>query len=397
MALPLALGVAAAPVSAYPPEDAGYLDYAEMVAVIQHLAVRNPKIVTVLSIGETFEGRELWAAKISDNVDTDEDEPEVIFDGGMHGREHMSTEMAVALFRDLVDGYELIPRITGMVDATEITIIFNLNPDGSEHDHSSGTIMSWRKNRQPTPGSSEIGTDINRNFGYQWGTNPLNASPSAWTYRGPAAWSTPEASAFKQYVDGRVIGGEQHIRVHVTFHQYGRIVLYPYGYTKAAVPPDMEADDHALLAAMAAEMGRLSGYAYAQSSYDEIHVGNQMDWLYATYGILSFTFEMGDAFAMPDEAITTETARNMEAAYYAIEQAAVSRANGDSRQEPILLPDTAYGSLGGAPSQWPVAGADQTVPVSIILHTDPEPVIEATAYGHSITYRPSVTEPPGCD
>jgi len=73
---------------------------------------------------------------------------------------------------------------------------------------------------------------------------------------------------------------------------------------------------------MAAEMGALSGYAHAQSSYDEIHVGNQMDWLYATYGVLSFTFEMGDAFAMPDEAISTETARNMEAAYYAIEQAA---------------------------------------------------------------------------
>ena len=223
-----------------------------------------------------------------------------------------------------------------MVDATEITIIFNVNPDGSEHDHGSGTILSWRKNRQPTPGSSEIGTEINRNFGYQWGTNPLNASPSAWTYRGLAAWSTPEASAFKRYADGRVVGGEQQIRAHVTFHQHGRIVLYPYGYTKAAVP---DAGDHARLASMAAEMGALSGYAHAQSSYDEIHVGNQMDWLYATYGILTFTFEMGDAFHMPDEAIAIETSRTMEAAYYAIEQSAGGA--GEGPDAPILLPDTA--------------------------------------------------------
>ena len=334
---PLALGVFAAPASAYPVEDAGYLDYAEMVAAIHEIEASNPEIADLFSIGRSFEGRELWAARVSDHVETDEGEPEVLFDGGMHGREHMSTEMAVSLFRSLVEGYGATPRITRMVNRAEITIIFNLNPDGSEYDHSSGSIRSWRKNRQPTPGSTEIGTDINRNFGYQWGTNPLNASPSAWTYRGPAAWSTPEASAFKRYADGRVVGGEQQIRAHVTFHQHGRIVLYPYGYTKAAVP---DAGDHARLASMAAEMGALSGYAHAQSSYDEIHVGNQMDWLYATYGILTFTFEMGDAFHMPDEAIAIETSRTMEAAYYAIEQSAGGAGEGGP-DAPILLPDTA--------------------------------------------------------
>ena len=340
LATALMLAALTAPASAYPAEDAGYLDYAEMVAAVHEIGASKPEIARLFSIGRSFEGRELWAAKVSDNAGIDEDEPEVLFDGGMHGREHMSTEMAVALFRNLVDGYGATPRITDMVNRTEITIIFNLNPDGSEYDHSSGTILSWRKNRQPTPGSAEIGTDINRNFGFQWGTNPLNASPSAWTYRGPAAWSTPEAAAFKRYVDGRVIGGEQQVRVHVTFHQYGRLVLYPYGYTKATVA---DPDDHALLAVMAAEMGDLSGYAHAPSSYDEIHVGNQMDWLYATYGTLSFTFEMGDAFHMPDEAIPTETGRNMEAAYYTIERAA-SRAEPTIEQAPILLPDTAMGA-----------------------------------------------------
>jgi hypothetical protein len=26
----------------------------------------------------------------------------------------------------------------------------------------------WRKNRSPSPGSSCLGTDLNRNFGYKW-------------------------------------------------------------------------------------------------------------------------------------------------------------------------------------------------------------------------------------
>jgi hypothetical protein len=65
-----------------------------------------------------------------------------------------------------------------------------------------------------------------------------------------------------------------------------------------------------------------------------------VDWLYGTYRIMSFTLEMGDSFTMPDEAIPTETSRNMEAVYYAIEQAA-SLTDDDQTPEPILLPDTA--------------------------------------------------------
>jgi hypothetical protein len=333
----LALGGTAAPVSAFSPEDALYLDHVEMVAAVREIAASKPAIARVFSIGTSYEGRELWSATVSDHVEVDEDEPEVLFDGGMHGREHMSTEMAVALFRNLVDGHGTDRRITELVNETEITILFSLNPDGSEYDHASGTIVSWRKNRQPTPGSSEIGTDINRNFGYHWGTNPLNASPSAWTYRGPAAWSTPEASAFKRYVGGRVIGGEQQIRVHVTFHQHGRIVLYPYGYTTEAIPSDMDPDDHERLKAMATEMAALSDYDVGQSSSGEIHVGNQMDWLYGTYRILTFTVEMGDAFHMPADAIETETGRNLEAAYYAIEQAGLM-ADADRRRDSIRPP-----------------------------------------------------------
>lgn len=326
LAAVLGLG-AAVPAAAYPPADSGYLDYAEMVAAVRAVEAAHPQIVDVFSIGTSHEGRELWAAKVSDNVATDEAEPEVVLDAGIHGREHMSTEMAVVLLQNLATGHGANPRITEMVNGREVFILFNLNPDGSEFDHASGVYRSWRKNRQPTAGTAEVGTDVNRNFAYRWGTNPLNAPPSAETYRGPSAWSTPEARAFRDFVESRMVGGEQQIRTHVTFHQFGRVVLYPYGYTTAEVPADMEADDHATLRAMATEMARLSGYAAAQSSaWAGVNVGNQMDWMYAAHRIMTFTVEMGDAFAMPDESIPAETGRNLEAAYFAIEQAACPHA-----------------------------------------------------------------------
>src|SRR5687768_17886004 len=65
----LTLGVMAPPASAYPDEDAGYLDYAEMVAAIHELAASNPQIAELFSIGRSFQGRAHWAAQVSANVD----------------------------------------------------------------------------------------------------------------------------------------------------------------------------------------------------------------------------------------------------------------------------------------------------------------------------------------
>ena len=38
-----------------------------------------------------------------------------------------------------------------------------------EYDIATGSSRSWRKNRQPNAGSSDVGTDLNRNWGYRWG------------------------------------------------------------------------------------------------------------------------------------------------------------------------------------------------------------------------------------
>ena len=59
--------------------------------------------------------------------------------------------------------------------------------------HLGGKFHFWRKNRQPTPGTGYIGTDLNRNYGYRWGGGGNTSSnPAAITYRGPSAFSAPE-------------------------------------------------------------------------------------------------------------------------------------------------------------------------------------------------------------
>src|SRR5258706_6152330 len=64
----------------FPPKDSRYHSYPEMVADIHAVETAHPDIVQVFSIGKSYHGRDIWAAKISDNVATDENEPEILFD-----------------------------------------------------------------------------------------------------------------------------------------------------------------------------------------------------------------------------------------------------------------------------------------------------------------------------
>src|ERR1041384_4591260 len=103
--------------------------------------------------------------KISDNVGTDEAEPEILFNSQQHAREHLTVEMALYLLRLFTDSYATDARVRDIVNSREIWIVPTVNPDGSEYDVSSGQYRGWRKNRQPNAGSNYVGTDLNRNWG----------------------------------------------------------------------------------------------------------------------------------------------------------------------------------------------------------------------------------------
>ena len=323
--LAIALVLAAASTAAaseFPAGKQGYHSYTEMAADVAAVAAAHPDIVSRFSIGKSYQGRDLWAVKISDNVNVDEPEPEVMFDGGHHADEHMSTEMTLHILHWLVDGYGVDPRITTIVDSREIWIVFMVNPDGVEYDISGGKFHNWRKNRQPTPGTSSIGTDLNRNYGYHWGGGGrTSANPADITYRGTSAFSTPEDRAMRAFLASRVVGGRQQIRTAMTFHESGRLVMWPYGYTMTDVPGDMTSQDHAALSLIGRTMAKTNGYKPEQASDLYISSGTSRDYQYGVYRIFTYTFEMSVVAYPDDSLIEAETGRNKEAALYVMERA----------------------------------------------------------------------------
>ena len=65
--------------------------YAENEQDIDDAVAAHPSIAQRFSIGQSYEGRQIWGIKISDNVATDENEPEVFIVAQIHASER-STE-----------------------------------------------------------------------------------------------------------------------------------------------------------------------------------------------------------------------------------------------------------------------------------------------------------------
>ncbi|NUR64127.1 MAG: zinc carboxypeptidase, partial [Streptomyces sp.] len=205
----------------FPSADSRYHNYAEMTSAINSAVSAHPDIVSQRVIGTSYQGRNIVAIKISDNVATDESEPEVLFTHHQHAREHLTVEMALYLLDQLTSGYGTDSRVTNLVNNREIWIVPDLNPDGGEYDVATGSYRSWRKNRQPNSGSSYVGTDLNRNWNYRWGCcGGSSGSTSSETYRGSAAESAPEVKVVANFVRSRVVGGVQQIKAGIDFHTY---------------------------------------------------------------------------------------------------------------------------------------------------------------------------------
>jgi carboxypeptidase T len=294
----------------FPPADSMYHNYAEQTAELQKIAADHPSIARLSSIGTSFQGRNLTLLKISDNVASDESEPEVLFTCQQHAREHLTPEMCLRIANRYTDGYGSDTAITNMVNNREIWIVTSVNPDGSEYDIATGSYRSWRKNRQGA------GTDLNRNFGYNWGCcGGSSGSTGSETYRGPSAFSAPETQRVRDFVNSRVVGGVQQIKSHIDWHTYSELILWPYGYTYNNTAPGLTANEERAFRTLGQQMASSNRYTPQQSSDLYITDGTIGDWMWGVHKIWSYTFEMyprsgGGGFYPPDEVIVRETTRN---------------------------------------------------------------------------------------
>ncbi|MAM45027.1 MAG: hypothetical protein CL703_05020 [Chloroflexi bacterium] len=267
----------------------------EAINQMDTLSILYPSFVSEKdSIGTSFEGRTIWAFKLSDNPSIDEDEPEVLFTGLTHAREPLSMMNLFYFANWICENYNSDLTANYLLDNREMWFIPIINPDGYAYNESispDGGGMH-RKNRRPNPPNSSCnmgtqqGVDLNRNYGYNWGENNSGSSgnPCSAVYRGLSAFSEPETEAISNFILSREFSNVLH------YHSYSNFLIHSWGDGSFPDEPDLTT-----LREIGKEMTRYNGYLVGTGTETVGYGvnGDAVDWSYGTAGLISYTPEVG--------------------------------------------------------------------------------------------------------
>lgn len=247
----------------------GYFDeYPKPEAIIEkikQLESQYPNIIKTFSIGKSVKGRDLIVAKISDNVATDEVEPEFKYIANMHGNEIVGRELLVLFLAELADRYTKGDSdVIDLINNTEIYIMPTMNPDGSASQ---------------SRGNSKY-VDLNRDF------PDFTTSDNQNTFDGRA----PETIAIMQFQDSR------NFALSANFHDGAVVVNYPWDTSSKTFPMDN------LIVALSSEYANANptmvGGEFDKgitNGYDWYEVdGGMQDWSYFWHNDLQVTLELSN-------------------------------------------------------------------------------------------------------
>jgi len=173
----------------------------------------------VYSIGITYEGRPIKVFKMTKPSETNR--KALWIDAAIHAREWLSTATALKILNHVVVNQDRkVKRLRSRYDWYIAPV---LNPDGYVYTHKKGRL--WRKNRSPNSGSRCNGTDLNRNFDYNWGTIGVSTNPCNIVYCGKGPASEVETLS----IQNETLRLADTLLATVTLHSYGNMWLFPYG------------------------------------------------------------------------------------------------------------------------------------------------------------------------
>lgn len=218
----------------------GFYTYEEMLDELDDMYSQYPNLITQRTdlkdeeyiesphIHETYEGRFLQLVKISDNPQTNEEEPQILYTALHHAREPGSMQQLIYFMWYLLENYESNDSIKQIIDNSELYFVPCVNPDGyvyNQTNEPNGGGM-WRKNRR-----DNHGVDNNRNYSFidengneVWNTSGTTGNPNGNTYAGNEPFSEAENRAIRYLVESK------NFKLALNNHTYGNLLLYPYGY-----------------------------------------------------------------------------------------------------------------------------------------------------------------------
>lgn len=320
------------------PLDDRYHTYEEITELLNQYEIDYPGIAKVHTIGystgaEYYDPEPIYALKISNNVEVDEDEPAVLFLGQMHAEEVLGVEITMHMIEEVLTSP--MPPFNIYRANLEMWFVPTWNPFGLGIIHQGlDTSNSWRKNGRDNNengvfdfeslvGGDADGVDNNRNFSFNWihGDVYGQEGNNEWNdyYRGPAPMSEGENQAIKNLAD------MQHFIYSIQWHssRTGNLsekVFYSYNWGGVKPSPDYD-----LNTSVATNVAGLilteDGTDHYEPSGGQGRKGSQHDWFYKNYGTTQLLIECGTANLQPEPALVDDTCeRASEGAYWLLDR-----------------------------------------------------------------------------
>jgi len=289
----------------------GYYTFEEAIQRLDDIHEEYPEFVSEkILLGQSFQGRDIFAIKVSANVDIDENEPEILYTGMHHAREPMSFMNLYYFIYWILENYNIDDDATQILNTREMWFIPIVNPDGYEYNRSiapNGGGMQ-RKNMRNTCNGSADGIDPNRNYDYMWGLDNEGSSPDpcSETYRGTSAFSEPETQIVRNFIE------QKNFTIAMNYHSYSNLLIYPFGYS---YENPMDSDDLNTFIEYAQDMTQYNNYEWGTGTELLYPVnGEACDWMYGVHGIFAYTPEVGsynDGFWPPSSRIVPLAEENL--------------------------------------------------------------------------------------
>ncbi|PWA30381.1 hypothetical protein CCH79_00017642, partial [Gambusia affinis] len=262
-----------------------YHTLSEIYSFQDMLVAENPKLVSKMVIGQSYEGRLLNVLKFSTGGSN---RPAIWIDTGIHAREWVSPASGIVFAKKIVTEYGTDSALTEILNKMDIFLEMVVNPDGYHFTHTDNRM--WRKNRKQNRDSRCVGVDLNRNWNAGFGGHGSSNNPCSEIYRGTRAHSEPEVKSIVNFVKSH-----GNIKAFISIHSYSQMLLFPYGYTKKPAKDQDELDQVAQKAIT--DLASLYGTSYRYGSIITTiyqSSGGSIDWTYNQGIKYSYTFELRD-------------------------------------------------------------------------------------------------------
>ena len=272
----------------------GYPSLEQYNDALAYLLFKYPGLLRREPIGESVEGRTIFAYKLTaESNNPDISPPRVLLISLLHGTEPVTALISLFTIGTLLEDFQNnITDAQYLLRTRELHVIPIANPDAYAAGCKIGEFK-FRKNRRDTcPSNSEhSGVDLNRNFGLYW-SSEVNSSPCHTEYGGSSPFSEPETRAIYDYV------GNYTVQSTLLLHSYGEIIAYPFnGNASASVSDTHKSFYHGLQKVFGIEKAGPSPEVLKYSTN-----GEATDFLYGSRGIVALSLEAGpeaDGFVPP--------------------------------------------------------------------------------------------------